>query len=43
MAQADGTEYAVFRAVDPERPGVVSKRWVHRDCLPRYLAESAES
>ncbi|WP_135362898.1 hypothetical protein [Halosimplex halophilum] len=38
----EGEEYAVLRAADPERPGVMTERWVHRACLRTYLDESAE-
>ncbi|WP_436906647.1 hypothetical protein [Halosimplex marinum] len=38
----EGEEYAVLRAADPESAGVMTERWVHRECLRTYLDESAE-
>jgi|GEM_PF-2336451 len=37
-----GEEYAVLRAADPERAGVMTERWVHRECLRAYLDGSAD-
>jgi len=33
----EGEEYAVVRAADPESAGVMTERWVHRECLRTYL------
>ncbi|ELZ25610.1 hypothetical protein C475_10418 [Halosimplex carlsbadense 2-9-1] len=35
-----GEEYAVLRAADPQSAGVMTERWVHRECLRTYLKES---
>mgnify|MGYP000574974393 CR=1 FL=1 len=37
-----GEAYAVLRAADPERAGVMTERWIHRECLRAYLNESDE-